>query len=371
MKPAHYVLDARTASPHFPGIGRYVRSLAAALVPLLEPSERLNLITDPQYPVELPAVDTVPVAASPFSASQQWQVPQVLRPLAADLYHSPYYLMPYRPGVRTILTVYDVIPLRYPQFSSARSRLLFRVTTRLALAAAKQVIAITESARRDFIAEFGIRPDRITAVPLAADPAFQPQPPAEIEAVRAKLQLPRRFVLYLGSNKPHKNLVGLVNAWSELLVGDGVGDAELVVAGAWDPRYPEARELAGSLGDPKIHWIGPVGDAELPALYTAATAFVFPSRFEGFGLPVIEAMACGVPVICSNVTALPEVAGDAAILVDPDDKGGLTAALGRMLNDEALRADLRERGLARAADFSWTKTAAQTVEIYRRVVSQA
>ncbi len=193
--------------------------------------------------------------------------------------------------------------------------------------------------------------------------------------------MPERFVLYVGSNKPHKNLTGLVTAWAELIRGPGAmsgtqtatpgGDAasgaELVIAGAWDPHYPEARQLADSLGDSRIRWLGPVADADLPGLYAAATVFVFPSRFEGFGLPVIEAMACGTPVICSNVTALPEVAGDAAILIDPEDTAGLAEALGRVLQDEALQDDLRERGLRRAADYSWERTAAQTLEVYRQL----
>ncbi len=338
----HFVLDARTATPHFPGIGRYVRSLAAALPPLLAPAERLTLLVDPVRPLAIEGVQAVPLDASPFSAGQQWQAPRALRSLGADLYHSPYYLMPYRPGAPAVLTVYDVIPLRFPQFSSRRSRLLFRLTSRLALRTARHVIAITENARHDFIAEFGVRPERITAIPLAADPAFCPQPAAALQAVREKHDLPERFVLYLGSNKPHKNLVGLVQAWAGL-----GGEAQLVIAGAWDPQHPEARLLAESLGD-RVRWLGPIPEADLPALYAAATVFVFPSFFEGFGLPVVEAMACGTPVICSNVTALPEVAGDAALLVDPGDSRALTVALGRVLADEGLRAELRARGLARA-----------------------
>lgn len=392
-KAGAYVLDARTAGPHFPGIGRYVRSLAGALALQLEPSERLTLLVDPQLTLptgRLPTgmVPTVPLVASPFSIGQQWRVPQAVRRLAADVYHSPYYLMPYRTAAPTVLTVYDIIPLRYPEYSSTRSRLLFRLATRLALGSAQRVIAITENARQDFIREFGIRPERIATIPLAADAAFQPQPAPVIEAVRARHQLPERFVLYVGSNKPHKNLTGLVTAWAELVSGrggdagsaptgtlptgrlpggDAASGAELVIAGAWDPHYPEARQLADSLGDGRIRWLGQVADADLPGLYAAATVFVFPSLFEGFGLPVIEAMACGTPVICSNVTALPEVAGDAAIQIDPEDTAGLAQALGRVLQDKALQDDLRERGLRRAADYSWERTAAQTLEVYRQL----
>ncbi|MGE5601771.1 MAG: glycosyltransferase family 4 protein [Nitrososphaerales archaeon] len=362
-----FVLDARTATPHFPGIGRYARSLAGALAPLLDPSERLALLTDPRQPLQLDGVKSVPVAASPFSFSQQWRIPQALRSLGADLYHSPFYLMPYWPGLPAVLTVYDVIPLRYPEFSSARSRALFRMTSKLALRAARHVIAITENARQDFIGEFNIRPERITAIPLAADPAFRPQSTETVQSVRAKYELPGCFVLYVGSNKPHKNLLGLVAAWDELVRESGALAAQLVVAGVWDARYPEARNLAESRADSRVRWLGPIPDGDLPALYAAATVFVFPSRFEGFGLPVIEAMACGAPVICSNVTALPEVAGDAALLIDPVGKSSLVEALRRVLSDDMLRAELCERGLARAAEYSWTRTAQQTLAIYREL----
>ena len=337
----HYVLDARTAIPHFPGIGRYTRSLAGAIVPRLQPAERLTLLVDPREPLQLEGARFVPITASPFSASQQWRVPRALRSMGAGLYHSPYYLMPYLPSTATVLTVYDVIPLRYPRFSSARSRLLFRVTTRLAVAAARHVIAITENARQDFIREFRVPRDKITAIPLGADPSFRPATAAAIAAVRAKHALPKRFVLYLGSNKPHKNLAGLVQAW----LRRPSDSAALVVAGAWDDRYSDARRLADESGVSSIRWIGRVPEEELPALYGAAEAFVFPSFFEGFGLPVLEAMACGTPVVCSNVTALPEVAGDAAILVDPADIAAIAAALGRVLDDEALRSELPRKGI--------------------------
>ncbi len=391
---SHYVLDARTATPHFPGIGRYVTSLAQALAPQLRPGERLTLLCHPDHPLPLPAGGSVqvhPLAVSPFSPAQQWVVPGLLRRLAADLYHSPYYLMPYRPGVRTVLTVYDVIPLRHPEHSSARARLLFRVTTALALRSAAQVIAISEAARQDFVTDFHIPANRIRAIPLAADPAFRPQPPEAIADVRRRYALPDRFALYLGSNKPHKNLVRLVQAWRETNCRLKIEDCRLLVAGAWDPRYPEAKELAESfsttsVGEDRnlqswrseashifnpqsILWLGRVPEADLPALYAAAAAFVFPSLYEGFGLPVLEAMACGAPVICSAVSSLPETAGDAALLVDPTDVDALAAALARVLVEPSLAADLRARGFAQAARFTWERTAAETLSMYRQVAT--
>ena len=206
-----FVLDARTATPHFPGIGRYVASLAAAMAPQLERGEQLTLLADPHQPLNLPgAARRFLSQRRPSLSASSGRSLRCLRRLGATVYHSPYYLMPYLPGAPALLTVYDLIPLRHPEHSSARARLLFRWATRLALRAARHVVAITQTAAQDFIAEFGLPPERITAIPLAADPAFRPQGDQAVAALREKYELPERFVLYVGSNKPHKNLVGLV-----------------------------------------------------------------------------------------------------------------------------------------------------------------
>jgi glycosyltransferase involved in cell wall biosynthesis len=373
-----YTLDARTAQPHFPGIGRYVSNLARAMVPLLIAEERLTILYDPAHPLtRLPdgAVACIPVTASPFSLEQQWRMPRLLHGLRADLYHSPYIAMPYLPGVPALLTLYDLIPLRYPEHSTARARLFVRWMTRLALHATRHAIAISDFTRQDFVQEFHLPAERITAIPLAPDPAFRPQPPDAVAAVRVRHDLPETFALYLGSNKPHKNLVRLVEAWqmadsghlhllrSPAGAAPQTADSSLVIAGAWDSRYPEARQVSENLES--VRWLGPVPEAELPALYAAATVFVFPSLYEGFGLPVLEAMACGTPVVCSNTSSLPEVAGEAAVTVDPLNVAALAAALARVLEDASLRRDLQEKGLSQAARFNWQDTARRTLDLYR------
>ena len=408
----HIILDARTATPHFPGISRYGTNLARALVPLLAPDERLTVICDPAHPIHLPpsgAAQMIPLAISPFSLRQQWIVPRLLRKLQRNtlspaderpsssifrpssvIYHSPYIAMPYRPGVPTLLTVYDLIPLRHPEHSTARARLFIRWMTRLALRAADHVTAISEFTRDDFLAEFGLAGEQITAIPLAADLVFKPQTAKKIAEIRARYDLPERFALYLGSNKPHKNLTRLVATWQIANSRWQIADSRLVIAGAWDARYPEARASALMTTNPASSfelpvWLGPVPEADLPALYAAATVFVFPSLYEGFGLPVLEAMACGTPVVCSNTSSLPEVVGQtieaqssasysseqtAALLVDPTDTNALAAAIARLMTDEALRRELAQRGLAQAARFSWERTAAATLELYRRLAAE-
>ena len=380
---SHYILDARTATAHFPGIGRYVRNLTAALTPLLAADEQLTLIGNAagaragelsRSGAQMEAVPplantTIPVSASPFAIGQQWRVPALLRQLRGggpSLYHSPYYLMPYRTGLPTVLTFYDITPLRYPQSVSIRARLFFRLATVLALRAASRVIAVSDAARDDLIRYFPVDASKVSVTPLAADPRFQPQPAAVVAAVRQKYGLSARFVLYFGSNKPHKNLPLLIDAYAQLAARHA---PPLVIAGAWDERYPQPKQRAAQhrLGG-LVRFLGAVDDADLPALYSAAALFVFPSLYEGWGLPVLEAMACGTPVACANSSSLPEVVGEAGRLFDPHSVAEIRDAVAELLEDDTLRADLSQRGLARASRFSWQATAAATLRCYRELL---
>ena len=357
------VLDARTATDHFPGIGRYVVNLARAMT-RVAPDLPLALLADPgvrSTRLTLPELPQVACSASPFSVRQQWAVPRALRRAGATLYHSPYYLMPYRPGVPTVLTCYDVIPWLFPAYFSAHERLIFRLAHGLALHAASVVLAISQSTHDDLVRCFGVSPAKVVVTPLAADERFRPQTPEAVVRVRRAYGLPEEYVLYLGTNKPHKNLTRLVRAWATARSADTC----LVIAGHWDARYPEARQVAEQSGlTDRVRFVGPVADDDLPALYSGARCFVFPSLYEGFGLPLLEAMACGTPVACSNVSSLPEVASDAALLFDPLDVESMADALARLLRDADLRADLRERGLRRAPQFNWEFTARLTQRAY-------
>ncbi len=368
-----YVLDARTATDHFPGIGRYVSQLARHLVPLLAEDERLFLLHSPQetgwpLPEASEKVVRVATAVSPFSLTQQWQIPRLLRRVNATVYHSAYFLMPYRPGVPTLLTLYDLIPEQFPQLVSPRARLLARLTTRLALRASSHFLAISEATRHDFLGRYGLDPATITAVPLAADAQFAPQPETAAAALRQKLNLPETYVLYLGINKPHKNLARLVDAWA--VVRQQIPDAPpLIIAGAWDARYEEGVKTAVAQHNlnHQVRFLGPVADADLPALYSGAALFVFPSLVEGFGLPVLEAMACGTAVACANSSSLPEVGGDAVAYFNPTDSQQMAAVLQELVQDEAKRAVLAQKGLVQAAKFSWRETAAATLAHYRQL----
>jgi glycosyltransferase involved in cell wall biosynthesis len=370
-----YVFDARTVTPHFPGIGRYVANLAPALVAQLEPAERLLVLHAPEARERLaglegPQVRLLPTSISPFAMGQQLQLPRLLRE-AGDfsLYHSTYYLMPYSMRLPTVLTFYDLIPLQHPETVSRRARTLFRLTMGMALSVSAHVMSISEAARRDLLARFKLPPERVTMTPLAADARFRPQPAEEIARVRDKYGLPEEMVLFVGINKPHKNLVRLIEAFAKL-VQQG-SSASLVLAGPWDERYPETMQaIDGLRAKGRVRLLGPVADADLPALYAAATVFVLPSQYEGFGLPVLEAMACGAPVACSNTSSLPEIAGEAAITFDPYSADAISAAIGQLLGDGGLRRQMAQLGMEQAVRFTWEKTAAQTLQVYRAVATK-
>jgi len=288
------------------------------------------------------------------------------------VFHAPYYIRPYWLPLPSVVTLYDVISARYPEYlPSPGARLVFEVTTRLALAVSRQILTLSEASRGDLLALYGVRPDRITVTPLAADATFRPLPPDDTGPVRARLELPQTFVLYLGINKPHKNLVRLVEAWAQV-AAMGIPDTQypvLILAGREDPRYPQARRRVAELGlDSRVRFLGDVAEADLPALYNLATLFVFPSLYEGWGLPVLEAMACGTPVVCGNRSSLPEVAGNAARLVDPTDVGAIAGALRELLADPEQRAAMRQRGLEQAARFSWDRVALLTLEAYQKAI---
>jgi glycosyltransferase involved in cell wall biosynthesis len=367
-------VDGRYIQDHFPGIGRYtfnlIRHLAAQsddhFVVFYNPALR-NTRYDISELGRPRNVTLVPLGVATFSLGEQWRLPLAALRQKADLLHSPYYIKPYLPPLPSVSTVYDAISAHYPEYlPSRRARLLFDVTMRLAQATSRRVLTLSHSSRADLERFYGTAPDKVIVTYLAAEARYRPLERAQCIGLSSRHALPRRFALYVGINKPHKNLATLLEA---LALARRQCDARLVIAGAYDPRWPQAREAVKHLGlADAVTFLPDVPEQDLPALYNLADFFVFPSLCEGFGLPPLEAMACGVPVLCANSSSLPEVVGEAAIMVAARDVPAWAAAICELWDSPERRVELAERGLRQAAAFSWEKTAVRTIDAYREAL---
>ncbi len=366
-------IDGRYIQDHFPGIGRYTYNLVQALAKAA-PEDSFVLLYNPQlvntrYDLETlqsPNLEIVPVEVSTLSLAAQYRLPSLVRRLRLDLFHSPYYIKPCLLPCPSVVTIYDLIPRLYPQYISPWARGIFEMAIRLAIVTSRLVITVSQSAKEDLVRLLGVPPSKVWVTPLGVDTQFCPANEEAIFNLRQKYDLPGGYILYLGINKPHKNLVRLVEAFAKVKTG-----RKLVLAGKEDPRYREVHKVVKQLSlQDRVVFLGRVPEEDLPALYSAADLFVYPSLYEGFGLPVLEAMACGVPVVCSSTSSLPEIAGQAAVVVDPLDLSQLARALERVLGDSDLRASMRQEGLKQAARFSWERTAKETLAVYRQVLSR-
>ncbi|HZU04922.1 MAG TPA: glycosyltransferase family 1 protein [Chloroflexota bacterium] len=375
------VLDVTAAAQRRGGIGRYSARLAEALrdVPGLE----LQLVYSAAQPVALPRRLTAVPARRIGLPSKPWRagiaLAQLLRlPLdrwlpTGDVFHATDHLLPPLRRPATVFTVHDLAFLIQPQTHLPTNRLFLTALMPRFVAAATAIIADSEATRRDLLRYYPAAALKVHVVHLGVEATFQPVAPEAARAVASRYGLPERYVLFVGVLEPRKNIQTLLRAYRSLLQqrdGGTAGSLPLVIVGprGWWYRdlYRAVRELGLAA---LVRFLGPVPDADLPALYSGATAFVYPSLYEGFGLPPLEALACGTPVVCSDRAALPEVVGDAALLVDPQDAGAIARALARVLDDDHLRQALRVRGLARAARFTWERTAQATVRVYEQALA--
>ena len=294
-----------------------------------------------------------------------------LRRNRVDVLHVQFTSPPFSP-CPVVVSIHDLSFEHLPQTFKRRSRMQLRMTVRRSARNAAQIIALSEYARTDLINTYHLRPERVSVVPLAAPAAFAPvRDDNELQRVRQTYGIERDYILSVGSIQPRKNLRRLIEAYSLLRGKQTEGKLpQLVLVGknAW--LYDETlRSLKDRNVDTSIILTGYVPESDLPALYSGAVCFVYPSYFEGFGLPPLEAMKCGAPVIVGNKTSLPEVVGDAALMIDPFDVNAIAAAIKRVIADSDVRAELRVKGLERAKQFDWKETARQTLEVYERAYS--
>ncbi len=349
------------------GTGRYTVELARALA-RMDSGHSLRLAWPETLPFSEEGLSLLrlPDTALRRTLADQWMLPRYCCREGFEIIHYPANIGALRPGgVKSIVTVHDCSFCRHPEWFRAGRSLYYRFAMRQSARAATRVIADSNATARDLMVYAGLGEEKIDVIPLGVDSCFGPASAEACAAFRTRMGLPERFFLYVGTIEPRKNLERLIAAWSRHSGQPGFPD--LVIAGrdGWKtgPVYEAA---AASAGASRIHFPGFAAQEDLPTLLSAAEVFVWPSLFEGFGLPPLEAMACGTPVITSNSSSIPEVTGEAAVLVDPYDVGALSDSLDKVASDSALRAELRAKGLVRAAGFTWARTAELTLASYER-----
>lgn len=374
----HIAIDAEPLRPPLTGIGRYTLELARALeaapgISRLSPLAALHLADDLDHAWALlnsagppPRFRGLRLVAGAARRIRRALLGPIIRFSGAEIFHGPNYALP-RLRIPGVVTVHDLSHIYYPEMHPAhRICHLHRALPR-ALERAAAVITVSEAVRREVIAEFRLPPDRVHAVPNGVSPAFVPGAPDPARLARYGV-MPGRYILTVGTLEPRKNLPNLLAAHARLPVALR-RRFPLAVAGAkgWRDTFLR-RELARAVERGDARQLGFVPEEDLPQLYAGAGAVAYPSRYEGFGLPVLEAMACGAPTLTSNRGALMEVAGEAALVADPDNPASLADGLERLLTDSGLRARLRQAGPHRARSFTWSATAAGTVDVYAAVL---
>jgi glycosyltransferase involved in cell wall biosynthesis len=359
------------------GSGQYLRALLEWL-PRIAPEHEYHLVV-PQAGPDTPSapeaggyrVHPVRCGASNLAKVrfEQWQFPRACRALRAELAHVPYWAPPLVSPTPVVVTIHDLIPLLLPEYRGGLAIRLYTALVSAATFGAALVLTDSEASARDLRQHLRLPAEKVRTITLAADPAYSPKGDWRVDdPIREKYGLQEGYVFYCGGFDRRKNVRALLSAWT--WAGGAVGQSyPLVIAGKlptpdgtlFDNLPALAREL--EIAD-TVKFIGPVDEADKPALYRGATVFAFPSRYEGFGLPPLEAMACGVPVVTSNGGSLPEVVGTAGYLLPPDDTRNFGAAIITIIVEPQVHDDLRARGLAQAQKFSWEKTARETAAAY-------
>jgi glycosyltransferase involved in cell wall biosynthesis len=366
-------IDARKL--HDFGIGTYIRNVLLGLARIDQETEYIVLCR----PADADAIAgvganfrAVAETARPYSVGEQVWIPLTLVRERAHLLHEPHYVLPPATRCRTVVTIHDCIHLRFPQYLPGRlAHVYARASMWTAVHKSDRILTVSEASKRDILRFFGVDASKVAVIYNAIDERFLAPPDEErMDQTRQRYQLDHPFLLYVGNIKPHKNLERLIDAFGRVRAA-GLGDLRLLIIGDEISKYPALRQAVHRHRlDKYVRFLGFQPYDTLSAFYRLARAFAFPSLFEGFGLPPLEAMACGTPVVTSNLSSLPEIAGGAALLVDPYDPASIADGIQRAVGDDQVRAQLIERGLARARDFSWAQSIAAVHRIYMEVLDR-
>ncbi len=363
-------IDARLTHYRQAGISTYTVSLLRALAEV-DADDEFTVLQSRKSREHIVTAPNVRRKSLWTPAHHRWEqvaLPLELAPLGLDLLHSPDFIPPFHRRCRAVVTIHDLAFLRYPETLTDESRRYYRQVKR-AVESADAVIAVSESTKDDIVELLGEPERKIAVVYEAAANRFRPVPPADyVEALRARFDVQPGYFLFVSTIEPRKNLLTLLRAYALLHSGRRASLPPLVVAGAKGWLKEPALDEMVPLPHGSVRFVGAVTDEELLWLYNGALALTYPSLYEGFGLPPLEAMACGTPVICSNTSSLPEVVGEAGLLVAPLDEDGWARAMGQVLEDETLRQGISAKGLERVKEFSWEKAARETLAVYRKAV---
>ncbi len=366
-----FAIDARKLRDF--GIGTYIRNILTELSRLDRDNEYVVLCR----PDDVDAADLlgrnfrmVVETAPTYSIAEQFRIPMSLAREGAHLVHEPHYVLPPLIRCRSVVTIHDCIHLMFPQYLPSKLAYVYAKGSMWSAARkANRILTVSEASKRDILRFFDVAPEKVAVIYNAIDERFlAPADPERMDLVRQRYQLDHPFVLYVGNIKPHKNIERLIDAFGRARGRGCPDEVKLVIIGDEISKYPALRQSVHKHKlDKHVRFLGFQPMETLAAFYRLARAFVFPSLYEGFGLPPLEAMACGTPVVTSNVSSLPEVAGGAALLVDPYDAESIAAGICQALTDEPLRADLIMRGRERARSFSWAQSVKKIHDIYLQV----
>jgi len=366
-------IDARKL--HDFGIGTYVRNLVQWLA-RLDHENDFVLLCRPQDCEHIdqlgPNFTPFAIRSGNYSLGEQLAVPFALARAKADLFHAPHYVLPMLTPCRSIVTIHDCIHLMFPEYLPGRiAHVYARLAGWIATNRSARILTVSETSKRDILRLFSVEPSKVDVIYNAIDDSFNRTiSEQQIQRVRERYQLHERFILYSGNVKPHKNIERLIDAFHRLRQM-GFNDIKLLITGSEVSRYATLRRAVHHYHlHQHVRFLGFLSSETLAVLYRSADAFAFPSLYEGFGLPPLEAMASGTPVLTSNVSSLPEIVQDAALLVDPYDPSDIAQGLRQLLSDDRLRSQLIANGRKRVTMFSWEASVKRVLATYYRVATQ-
>lgn len=372
-------IDARMLDAPYTGVGRYTKNLTTWLRNIDAQNQYIFIVSNNSDSKISPNknVKIVRWGYPPFSLKSILLLHKLLAKERIDVFHSPFCVIPLLAKCPQVMTVHDLMAIKYPGFFAGRrflarifGRTYFKIFMTLSLKKAKAILAVSKQIKEDLIDFMPNTQHKITVTHEGVEESFRKIPEErKIALFRRVHNLKGKTVLYLGSIRPHKNIDRLIKAFSILLSQSDV-ECQLVIAGEKDKNLLALKSLTNTLGlSNKIVFLDHLSQREVILLMNAADIFVFPSLYEGFGLPPLEAMACGTPVVASNIASIPEVVGEAAILVNPKDEQEIAYAMLRLFTDSNLRQELIEKGYQRIRFFTWNNTAKQTLRIYQTAIT--